>query len=68
MLSYLPMRTVFIFRDMQKRQRNHACENIHLSWLTFRQATRGVSNENGPCQGRHMARVEANFLVPVSFL
>ena len=24
--------------------------------VTFRQATRGVSNENGLCQARHMAR------------
>ena len=34
--------------------------------VTFRQATRGVSNENGLCQARHMARVEANFLVHAS--
>ena len=33
--------------------------------MTFRQATR-VSNENGLCQARHMARVEANFLVHAS--
>ena len=34
--------------------------------VTFRQATRGVSNENGLCQARHMARVGANFLVHAS--
>ena len=34
--------------------------------VTFLQATRGVSNENGLCQARHMARVEANFLVHAS--
>ena len=26
--------------------------------VTFRQATRSVSNENGLCQARHMARVD----------
>ena len=31
--------------------------------VTFRQATRGVSNENGLCQARHMARyVSKRFL------
>ena len=34
--------------------------------MTFLQATRGVSNENGLCQARHMARVEVNFLVHAS--
>ena len=34
--------------------------------VTFRQATRSVSNENGLCQARHMARVEANVLVHAS--
>ena len=34
--------------------------------MTFRQATRRVSNENGLCQARHMARVEAKFLVHAS--
>ena len=27
--------------------------------VTFRQATRGVLNENGLCQARHMARVRS---------
>ena len=31
--------------------------------VTFRQATRGVSNENGLCQARHMARVDLVCLV-----
>ena len=31
--------------------------------VTFRQATRGVSNENGLCQARHMARVDLVRLV-----
>ena len=31
--------------------------------VTFRQATRGVSNENGPCQARHMARDDLVCLV-----
>ena len=26
--------------------------------VTFRRATRGVSNENGLCQARHMAHVD----------
>ena len=34
--------------------------------VTFRQATRVVSNEDGLCQARHMARVEANFLIHAS--
>ena len=34
--------------------------------VTFRQATRSVSNENGLCQARHMAHVEANLLVHAS--
>ena len=31
--------------------------------VTFRQATRSVSNENGLCQARHMARVDLVCLV-----
>ena len=31
--------------------------------MTFRQATRRVSNENGLCQARHMARVDLVCLV-----
>ena len=31
--------------------------------VTFRQATRGVSNENGLSQARHMARVDLVCLV-----
>ena len=34
--------------------------------VTFGQATSSVSKENGLCQARHMARVEANFLVNAS--
>ena len=62
-LSYLLTWTIFNFSNMEKKRRNHACENSHLSsspssapQVTFRQATRGVSNENGLCQARHMAR------------
>ena len=33
------------------------------SQVTCRQATRGVSNENGLCQARHMARVDLVCLV-----
>ena len=36
--------------------------------VTFRQATRGVSNENGLCQARQMARGEANSSVHASLL
>ena len=62
------LRGLFLVSEIWKKDRNHTCENSHLSQLTFRQATRGVSNENGRCQARHMARVEANFLIQVSFL
>ena len=48
-LSYLLTRTIFNFSNMEKKRRNHACENSHLSsspssapQVTFRQATRGV--------------------------
>ena len=37
------------------------CENSHLSWFhtarNVSQATRCVSNQNGKCKARHMARV-----------
>ena len=39
---------------------------ISAPQVTFRQATRGMSNENGLCQARHMARLEANFLAHAS--
>ena len=35
--------------------------------VTFRQATRGVSNENGLSQARHMARVDLVCLVWLAF-
>ena len=49
---------------MERKTRNHTCENSHLSLLrTASQATRGVSNENGLRQARHMALVDLVCLV-----
>ena len=69
-LSYLLTRTIFNFSNMEKKGEIVPVKTVtspsSAPQVTFRQATRGVSNENGLCQARHMARVEANFLVHVS--
>ena len=70
-LSYLLTRTIFNFSNMEKKKGEIMPVKTVISpssapQVTFRQATRGVSNENGLCQARHMARVEANFLVHAS--
>ena len=38
-------------------------KTVTASGVRLRQATRGVSNENGLCQARHMARVDLVCLV-----
>ena len=70
-LSYLLTRTIFNFSNMEKKKGEIMPVKTVTSpssapQMTFRQATRRVSNENGLCQARHMARVEANFLVHAS--
>ena len=69
-LSYLLTRTIFNFSNMAKKGEIMPVKTVispsSAPQVTFRQATRGVSNENGLCQARHMARVEANFLVHAS--
>ena len=70
-LSYLLTRTIFNFSKMEKKKGEimpvkTVTSPCSAPQVTFRQATRGVSNENGLCQARHMERVEANFLVHAS--
>ena len=71
-LSYLLTRTIFNFSNMEKKKKGEimpvktVISPSSAPQVTFRQATRGVSNENGLRQARHMARVEANFLVHAS--
>ena len=70
-LSYLLTRTIFNFSNMEKKKPRIMPVKTVTSpstapQVTFRQATRGVSDEDGLCQARHMARVEANFLVHAS--
>ena len=70
-LSYLLTRTIFNFSNMEKKKGEIMPVKTVTSpssapQMTFRQATRRVSNENGLCQARHVARVEANFLAHVS--
>ena len=69
-LSYLLTRTIFNFSNMEKKGEIMPVKTVtspgSAPQITFRQATRRVSNENGLCQARHMARVEANFLVHAS--
>ena len=60
-LSYLLTRTIFNFSNMEKKKGEIMPVKTVTSpssapQVTFRQATRGVSNENGLCQARHMAR------------
>ena len=60
-LSYLLTRTIFNFSNMEKRGEIMPVKTVtspsSAPQMTFRQATRRVSNENGLCQARHMARV-----------
>ena len=69
-LSYLLTRTIFNFSNMEKKGEIMPVKTVtspsSAPQITFRQATRRVSNENGLCQARHVARVEANFLAHVS--
>ena len=69
-LSYLLTRTIFNFSNMEKKGEIMPVKTVtspsSAPQMTFRQATRRVSNENGLCQARHVARVEANFLAHVS--
>ena len=69
-LSYLLTRTIFNFSNMEKKGEIMPVKTVtspsSAPQITFRQATRRVSNENELCQARHVARVEANFLAHVS--
>ena len=48
---------------MEKKREIMPVKTVTAPQVTFRQATRGVSNENGQSQARHMARVDLVCLV-----
>ena len=56
-LSYLLTRTIFNFSNMEKKGEIMPVKTVtspsSAPQITFRQATRRVSNENGLCQARH---------------